>query len=126
MKQQIKCDFTSVNLQLEQRTIRCKISRDNLTLETADGLFADHRLTGTIEVVRGDEADEQLPLIGGTLPTVSAVFDVKRYSVGPKEISCSFVFSKDSIDPATLDGFLQRSGRITVTNVGQIPEKEDD
>ena len=126
MKQQIKCDFTSVNLQLEQRTINCKISRDNLSLKTADELFPGHRLTGTVEVVRSDEADGQLPLVEGSLSSVTASFDVKKYTVNAEEISCIFVFAKDDIDPATLDGFLKRSGRITVTEAAVIPEKDDD
>ncbi len=126
MKKQIKCDFTNVNLQLEHRTINCKISRDNLSLESADELFAGHQLTGTVEVVRSDEADGQEKLFDGDLPSVSGVFDVKRFMVGPEEISCTLVFAKDTIDPTTLDGFLKRSGRVTVTASGEIPEKDGD
>lgn len=126
MKKQVKCEFTSVNLQLEHRTIGCKINRDNLSLDTADKLFAGHRLTGTVEVVRDDEAEGQQPLIEGTVSTVTAAFDVRKFSVNPDEFGCTLIFAKDDIDPGTLDGLLKRSGKITVTNLEAIPEKTKD
>ena len=93
---------------------------------TADKLFAGHRLTGTVEVVRSDEADGQEKLFKGDLSSVSASFDVKKYTVNPEEISCILVFAKDDIDPTTLDGFLKRSGRITVTKTEAILEKDNE
>ena len=122
MKKKIKCDFSSVGLQLEHRTISCKIKRDNLSLETADELFSGHRLNGTIEVVRDDESEGQLPLIEDTLSAVTAAFAVKAFKVGPEEIGCTLVFAKDDIGPLMLDGFLRRSGKITVTKTEAIPE----
>lgn len=126
MKKQIKCDFTSVNLQLEHRTIGCKISRLNISLETADKLFGFNRLIGTVEVIRDDEAEGQQPLIKDTVSSVTAAFDVRNYSVNAEDIKCTLIFAKGDVDPATLDGFLKRSGQITVTNTEAIPEKEKD
>ncbi len=126
MKKKINCDFTSVNLKLENRTIGCKISRDNLSLETADELFAGHRLTGTVEVVRVDEAEGQEKLFEGSLSSVTAAFDVKKLIVSPKEFCCILIFAKDDLDPTNLDGFQARSGKITVTKSEAIPEKTND
>jgi len=126
VKKKIKCDFTSVNLQLEHRTIGCKISRDNLSLDTADELFAGHRLTGTVEVVRENEAEGQDKLFEGSVSSVKAVFDVKKFSVRPEEFGCTLIFAKDDIDPVILDGFLKKSGTITVSKSGSLPEKTKD
>ena len=125
-KKVIPCNFTSVGLQVEQRRIGVRIDRSRLGIDSADELFSGHRLTGTVEVILDKESADQIPLIGGVLPSVKASFDVKSFTVKPESFTCGLIFARDDIAPDTLDGFLNRSGKITVTAAEGIPEEDGD
>ena len=125
-KKVIPCHFTSVGLQVEHRRIGVRIDRGRLSIETADELFSGHRLKGTVEVILDGESDDQVPLINGVLPVVHTSFEVKSFTVKSESYSCGLVFAKDDIDPGTLDGFLNSSGKITVKSAEAIPEDNEE
>lgn len=125
-KIQFPVHFSSVALQLEQSKIGIQIDRSNLSIETADELLSGRRLTGTVEVVRDGEKEDQQSLIQGTLSAVTASFDVKGFNVKPKTFTAGLVFAKDDMDPNNLDGFLKRNGRVTITENNDIPEDDDE
>lgn len=125
-KRKIPCRFTSVGLQLEHRKIGVEIGRERLDIESADELFCGRRLTGTVEVTTDNEDPDQVPLFDGQLPSVTASFDVKSFTAKPEVFTLGLVFAKDDVDPVTLDRFLKRSGRMTVTDVMEIPEDPEE
>lgn len=122
----IPVHFTSVGLQLEHRKIGIRIDRQRLSIETADELFAGRRLTGTVEVTLDGEDPNQQALIPGTLSAVESSFDIKSFTAKREYYSCGLVFAVDDVSPDTLNGFLNRSGKITVELNEVIPEPEKD
>jgi len=117
-------DFGGVSIGDESGRLGVKISRDDMTLEMADELFAGRRLTGEITLAElGDENQERLPgMEDERPPMIESVFDVKRYSAARKQFTVGFTFALSEIFVQDLARFAKRRGRIVINEIDDLEE----
>jgi hypothetical protein len=103
-----------------------KLDREQVELETAEELFCGRRLTGQVVVVAADEDPNQKHLFKGDKPEIEATFDVKRFSMGPKDITTGLTFSIGDVDVETLSHFAKRKGELRIASVSKLEDASDD
>jgi hypothetical protein len=98
-----------------------------LPLAEADRCLCGKRLTGRIRLGANGEAEGQKRMKGmrDAYLEIDGVFDVKRFGVGPKEISFGLAFSIGDIEVSDLAQFAKRSGRLEIDDVEELPEGEE-
>jgi hypothetical protein len=102
-----------------------KIAREDLDISEADNTLCGHRLTCRVLVMpKGEDLNQQrMPGMEDSRLEIVGVCDVKRIGVSPDEISCGLTFNKKDVDGDKLFDFANRTGRLVVTNVAEIPEE---
>jgi len=103
-----------------------KLDREQVELETAEELFCGRRLTGQVVVVANGEDPDQRHLFDGNKPEIEATFDVKRFSMGPKDITTGLTFSIGDVDVETLSHFAKRKGELRIASVSKLEDASDD
>jgi hypothetical protein len=120
--------FGNVNVGVNAASVPIKIDRGVINLNMAEQLFCGHRLIGRIVLGTLDEANNtsetQTKLIDDVDHEVSGAFDVKRFSCSKKQIGITASFSLEDIEIGDLAKFANGSGRLIVSEIGEIPEPE--
>lgn len=112
------------DVSIGEDTCRVGISaeRKNLSLHKADNSLCGRRLWGKI-VARSSGGPDQDSLPGiDNDSEVTAVFDVKGFSVSKKFVRFGLTFALESVDVRTLSQFAKRFGRLVVTDTQDLPE----
>lgn len=119
----VPCYFGNVSVGDATARVGVQIDRKELTLAQADKNLCGRRLTCRIVARLGGGQSDQDSLPGAEDdPVMDGVCDVKSISAKPKSIGAGLTFSLEEVDPATLCRFAQRNGRLTVTEIADIPE----
>lgn len=118
-------NYGSISVGDEVASLGLSVERKNLSLSKADAHLVCKRLTCTITAAAGnDNPDQQtMPGMEDAEATVTAVFDVKGFSVGRKYIRFHLAAPKTAVDLASLTDYPKRAGRFTLLSVETIPEK---
>lgn len=127
---EVDVQFGGVSIGDETARVGVKIDRGAMTLDDADEFLCGKRLTGRIEVCApGEQQGQQsLPGMNDARPHLDGTFDVKRFGVGPKEVSAGLTFVLGSIDVSELAKFAKKNGRLTIMEAQYLPDdgEEDD
>lgn len=116
--------FGGVNIGVAAASIGIKIDRGVIPLSKADEMFCNRRLIGQIILGNRNDAEGQQLLVKDTDHVVSGAFDIKKFQCSKKQIGVTASFSIEDIDIAELAGFASGTGRLVVSEVGEIPEPE--
>ena len=121
----LACDFGNVSIGDETVRVGIKIDREDLSLEQADELFSSMRLQGKITLKT--KADEQQQNFEGMddVTEIETTFDVKRFSVKRKEISCGLTSAIGDISITDLAHFAKRTGRLIISDAEPLAEGKD-
>lgn len=118
--------YGNVSIGEDTARLGVRISRGNLTPGKADALLCGRRLTCQLTCVpRGKDADQP------TLPgvdvgrQVEAVVDVKAVSMTRKNIGAGLTFALAEVDLDSLVHFAKRDGRISISKVEDLDDKDD-
>lgn len=124
---EVDVQFGGVSIGDETARVGVKFDRARLTLDQADEFLCGKRLTGRIEVCAPGEAEGQssLPGMEDERPHLDGTFDVKRFGVGLKEISCGLTFSLGSIDVRELARFAKKNGRLLIADAEFLPDDSE-
>ena len=105
--------------------VTMKFDRANITLEQADALLCERRLTGRLIVLPDGIDPDQKSFPGlDEKHELCGVFDTRGFSVRKRKIGGGATFAGDTIDAGELHHFANRSGRLIVTESAEIPETE--
>ena len=116
--------YGNVSIGDETARIGVSISRGQMSLAAMDKNFCGKRLTGTI-LARSTGGAEQQSLPGADSDlTITAVFDVKSFSVKRKSFGTGLTFALSGIDASTLAGFAKREGMLRIDQIDDIPDRE--
>ncbi len=116
----VEVDFLGVSLGAETARLGCKVARSRIPLGAAELVLCGRRLSGRVTVrPDGDDAD-QTYIVDGMKHEISAVFDVKRFSVSPDWLSFGLTFVMTEIDVRELACFAKRRGQLVVAEVTDI------
>jgi hypothetical protein len=118
----IPVSFGGVSIGDQTARIGVKISRECLNIDAADEALCGKRLVGKVVLGHNGDSAGQGKLFDGADHEISGAFDVKRFSVGPKEITAGLTFSLGSIDLSELGHFAKQSGRMLVESILAIPD----
>lgn len=125
-KCKVECpvEFGGVSIGKATARLAINIARSNLSLESADELFVGHRLTCRISLDREGEKNGQKSLLKDANHRIDAICDTKRIGANADTISTGLVFSLADVDIAELAKFSKGQGKLTVSNVAEIPAEE--
>jgi len=119
----LSCSFQNLSLGDKTARIGVLVDRKELSLSAADKQICGRRLTGRLLAVpAGDNGDQDR--LFDDARDLDGIFDVKRFGVSDKEITFGLTFALKDLDVATLAHFAQRSGKLMIDNVADIPEEE--
>lgn len=121
----IPVEFGGVSIGGSTTRIGVRINRDDLNINAADDVFCGHRLTGRVELGNGDESPGQTRFVDQT-ELLEGIFDCKRIGFDAGHISTGLTFNKKDIDMDLISRFAKGSGRLVITDVGEIPEDAED
>lgn len=124
----IPVNFGTVSLGAGTARLGIKVSRSDLSLDTADELFSGRRLNGTI-ILRSDEDPKQTKFIDSDY-SLKGAFDVKGFRTTIESFSCGLTFGIREIDLNDVGHFSNGKGRIDIESVDELetddPEEEGD
>lgn len=104
-----------------------KLLRDVVKVSEADEYFCGRRINCRVKMHRSDEDPDQQHFDEmDSSETVEAVCDVKRYAVGPKDISIGLSFNLVEIHIEQLARFAKQSGTLEIMGVTSLDEIADD
>jgi len=95
-------------------------THDSCSIERACELFVDRRLHATISL--GQHDGKPLPGMDDAFDKYHGVFDCKRFSYSPDEISSGLTLAKGDADFDVLAGFVHHSGVLIIAHHEDIPE----
>lgn len=124
----VPVEFGGVSIGDGTARLGLKIDRSNLNIDAADEALCGRRLKGRVVVLKDGEQANQTTFLDGVRHEVESIFDVKRFGVAPRAITCGLTFSLAEIDVEALTHFAKRKGRFIVDEIGEIPgddENED-
>lgn len=121
----IPVEFGGVSIGDSTTRIGIRIDRENCNLETADGIFCGHRLTGRVELGNGGDSPGQTRFVDET-EVLEGVFDCKRIGFDSAHLSTGLTFNKKDIDMDLISRFAKGSGRLVILEVGEIPDDAPD
>lgn len=113
--------FGGVSIGKSTAKLSLKIMRDQMSLELADELFCERRLTGKIQLGGHDDGSGQLKFFD-TDPRLDGSFDVHRFGVTLDAFATGTTFKLNEIDVTLLAKFAKGSGRLVVLEATEIPE----
>jgi hypothetical protein len=115
--------FGGVSLKQRTATVGgCSISRTVCTLEQADELFTDRRLSGRLVLGRAADANGQTAITEPDME-IKAAFDVKGFRVGVESLGgLSLVMRMDEIELHDIQKLAGKTGRLIVTKSADIPK----
>jgi hypothetical protein len=120
----VPVDFKNVSIGKTTARLGASFDRSSLNINAADDTFCGHRLTGRVLLGGSDAANGQGQLFDEDEydGVVSGIFDVKRISAGPDDISCGLTFSLKDVDIERLAKFSGGKGRVQIQDVAPLPE----
>ena len=120
--------FKQVSVGAKTARIGVTFDRSDLTLAKADKTLCQHRLVGRIVAKpEGEDPDQQvLPGMEDTDLYLDGIFDVKGLSVSGDQIGVGLTFAVKDVSVSELAKFAQRSGRIIIKEVQDLPAGEDE
>lgn len=120
----IPVKFGNVSVAVNTASISLKVQRDDLQIENCDTMFANHRLTVVLELIRKTDSEDQRSLVNVNLE-FRGICDVKSYTVGPDTFSLTLSFNKNDVDLNELILFSNGAGKVSIVDVAIIPDKDD-
>ncbi len=117
----IPVTFGGVSIGKSTAKLSLKVNRDKISLELADELFCERRLTGKIQLGGHDDGSGQLKFFD-TDPRLDGSFDVHRFGVTLDAFATGTTFKLNEIDVTLLAKFAKGSGRLVVLEATEIPE----
>lgn len=118
-------EFGGVSIGDGTARLGLKIDRSNLNIDAADEALCGRRLKGRVVVLKDGEQANQTTFLDGVRHEVSSIFDVKRFGVAPRNITCGLTFSLADIDVEALSHFAKQKGRFIVDEVSAIPADDE-
>lgn len=103
-------------------SVGIKVNREAMTVQDAEAFLCGRRLAGRI--MTGEDDPAQKELFEDNRPTLEGVFDVKQFSVKPKEIGAKLNFSLAEIDVEELVQFAKQSGVLEIDEVSELPHEK--
>lgn len=113
----LKVHIGAVGVQQDTIGAPFKFERSELELGAADALLTGARLEVLMEHV-GENAKQGVLFEGAEPPQVESVADVRRLSVGSKDVGGRLTFRREDTDLEALATFAARDARITVKRIG--------
>lgn len=123
-KHDYRCEFAGVSIGDATARIGVTVSRDIISLERADDLFANHRLIGRIILGHADDAPLQGKLFEGDT-AIYAAFDAKGFRVSSGTIGLGLTFSRKDVNVSELANFAKSEGRLQIAEVAEIPDEKE-
>lgn len=124
----VAVNFGDVSIGDGTARIGVPIDRSLLNIDAADELLCGRRLDGRLLVIPPGDASNQTyidPELSGELRhELTSTFDVKRFSVSPKNIAAGLTFSLQEVEVSELSHFAKRGGRLVVAGIEEIPAKQ--
>lgn len=119
--------FGNVSIGDKTARIGVAVDRSSLTVSNADKSLCGRRLTGKIVSQPAGDApgQETLPGFESGNTDLATSFDVKSFSVTPKNIAFGLTFSLRDLDIGLLGNFAKRNGRLQVSEITDLPEDEE-
>jgi hypothetical protein len=122
----VPVEFGGVSIGDGTARLGLKIDRTNLNIDAADEALCGRRLKGRVVILKDGENVNQTTFLDGVRHEVSSIFDVKRFGVAPRNITCGLTFSLADIDVEALSHFAKQKGRFIVDEVSAIPDEDED
>jgi hypothetical protein len=107
----------NVSIGAESASISFKIARANLGLQTADELFAGHRVSGRIEA-GGEQAN--LPQFESA--SIEGSFDAKGFNVRADVIRVTLSAPKADVALDAMSELAQKEAKLYITGVAELPD----
>lgn len=130
LKPDFKADVEFGGVSIGDTTARlgAKISRELIGLDTADDLFAGRQLKGSVKLAGNGEATGQKKLKGmsDAYPSITGVFESKRFGCNSATISLNLTMNLDAIDVKELARFAKKKGQMAVTHVSDLADEDKD
>lgn len=121
----IGADYSGVSNSGLTVRLGVKTGRGNLTLTQADKALSGKRLTVKLLARSAGQSDQQsLPGADADLQ-VTGIADVKGFGVTARHFTFGLSFVVGQIDLTILDQFPKRAGTVTIVNVEDMPEDEE-
>lgn len=117
----IPVGFGGVSIGKSTAKLSLKINRERLSLEFADELFCERRLTGKIQLGGAEDGSGQLKFFD-TDPQLNGSFDVHRFGVTAEAYATGATFKLKEIDVSLLAQFSKGAGRMVIYEAAPIPE----
>lgn len=122
-----RVQFGGVSIGDETCRLGVQIGRDAIKIGKADELFCGRRIQCTVVAHRAEFDADQAAFDGfDDTEMITAVCDVKRYSVGTKNIGIGLTFALAEISIEHLANFAKRSGTLTIDGVRSLDEIESE
>lgn len=110
-------EFGKLSIGEESASIRCKFSRERLSLDRADALLCNRRLIATLATGDGDE--QQL-LFDDMNEQISGVFEAKSFSVKADAISATLTITLSDVKVELFSHFAGRKGVVRIEKAEEI------
>lgn len=127
-KKSIPVEFGGVGVGQGVARIGIKVSRSSLSLDSADELFTNRRLTGVVTLAKDDP--KQGKLIADADHEIHGTFDIKGFRVGAETLAAGLSFSTRDIDLRELGFFAKAKGRVDVEVIDELeaddPDEDED
>lgn len=117
----VPVQFGGVSIGQHTAKLSFKITRESLTLESADELFCERRLTGKIQLGGQEDSPQQGKLFNCDV-SIDGSFDIHRFGVTSDAYTTGATLKLKEIDIALLAKFSKGAGRIIVLEAQEIPE----
>jgi hypothetical protein len=115
-------EFGNVSIGQAVGSIGISIDPSHVTLERAHALFCGKRVSIRLMQTLTGEMAGQKRFRGMEALEFSATCDIKGYRVSPKVITARLSMTLEGLDVPMLTHFSQRSGRLIVVSIQEIPE----
>ena len=122
-KVEMPVGFGGVSIGKSTARLSIGVDRSNLSLETADELFCNRRLTCRITLDRKGEGDGQKAMFDDANHRIDAIADSKGFRTTTEAFSAGLTFSLNDIDIAELAKFSKGNGKLVISEIGEIPEE---
>lgn len=113
-------DFGGVSIGETTARLGVRITRQQLTITTADATFTGKRLSVVVQLGNPDPDQKKL---FDVVTEVAGSVDVKRLGVNVDEYATGLTFNLADVDVATLAKFSKGKGRLRVLEVADLPDE---
>lgn len=119
----LQVELSGVSIGDAASAVGIKVDRNRLPYQMAVQTFCGKRIGVLLRTTpNGGEDSKQTHAPADAFESIEGHADVKRVGISPKEISFRLSFNNKEVSPHDLADFAQRSGKLIVNTVEDIPE----